>query len=89
MREEVVEEEEKCQHHLDRACTLGKEASLKGFKYVQLCASFARAVADWPEIRLLKRGKNCPCGRNNLLQKSFFFLRPGCSPETVVSYIFG
>jgi hypothetical protein len=24
MREEVVEEEEKCQHHLDRACTLGR-----------------------------------------------------------------
>jgi hypothetical protein len=31
MREEVVEEEEKCQHHLDRACTLGRGASLKGY----------------------------------------------------------
>jgi hypothetical protein len=33
MREEV-EEEEKCQHHLDRACTLGRGESLKGYSTV-------------------------------------------------------
>ncbi len=52
MREEVVEEEEKCQHHLDRACTLGKGASFKGYKY-SFPLLLSHAVADWPKIRPL------------------------------------
>jgi hypothetical protein len=35
MREEVVEEEEKCQHHLDRACTLGRGGLSKATTPIQ------------------------------------------------------